>query len=221
MEKINEFTQSQGHGLFWDSEIRECVFGLSPCKNDTKKYDIDSIENKFNSNENVSIKTSSDNGFGCGDILRFYNGDFTKKYTIILIRYKQQGLSKEVKEVIELDYTEDLRNSLFGDVDQSILEEYVNMIKSIPPGRVSQDVKLKYKNLKKEIQKDKNMIININPKVDSKSQRRVQCSISNLDSIIEKHPECLISRNNEPVLRGFTITGKIVSSPRKRNKKLK
>lgn len=65
-----EFTQSQGHGLYWDSEIRESVFKLSPCKNDTKKYDIENTENTFNSNENVSIKTSSSNGFGGGDCLK-------------------------------------------------------------------------------------------------------------------------------------------------------
>jgi hypothetical protein len=60
----NEFTQSQGHGLFWDSEIQNQVFKLEPCKNDTKKYDIDHNENIFNKEENVSIKTSSSDGFG-------------------------------------------------------------------------------------------------------------------------------------------------------------
>ena len=79
---IDDFTQSQAHGLFWDSEIREKVFELPKCKNDTKKYDICSEENKFNSLENISIKTSSNNNIDCGDILRFYNGDFTNKYTI-------------------------------------------------------------------------------------------------------------------------------------------
>ena len=35
---IDDFTQSQSHGLFWDSEIRQRVFGLPECKNDTKKF---------------------------------------------------------------------------------------------------------------------------------------------------------------------------------------
>ena len=34
---IDDFTQSQAHGLFWDSEIREKVFELPKCKNDTKR----------------------------------------------------------------------------------------------------------------------------------------------------------------------------------------
>ena len=87
---IQNFTQSQSHGLYWDNEIRVKVFGLDQCINDTKKYDIDASENKFDPSENVSIKTSSNNNIDCGDILRFFNGDFSKKYTIILIRYTQK-----------------------------------------------------------------------------------------------------------------------------------
>jgi hypothetical protein len=52
---VEDFTQSQSHGLFWDSEIREKVFVLDACKNDTKKYDICCFENKFNPEENISI----------------------------------------------------------------------------------------------------------------------------------------------------------------------
>ena len=55
---IQCFKQSQSHGLFWDSEIREKVFGLSPCINDTTKYDISCDQNKFDDCENISIKTS-------------------------------------------------------------------------------------------------------------------------------------------------------------------
>ena len=219
MDKINEFTQSQGHGLFWDSEIRENIFGLKSCKNDTKKYDIDYYENKFNENENISIKTSSTNGFGCCDILRFYNGDFDKKYTIILLKYRQDGNFKKIKQIIEIDYSEELRNYLFGTVTESILIDYVEFVKSIPPGKVSDEVKKEYKYLKKKLQKEHNMIININPKVDSKNQRRVQCSVLNLDLIIEKFPHFLISKNTGAEIRGISISEKIQSLSRKRNKK--
>jgi hypothetical protein len=75
---IENFTQSQSHGLFWDSEIRNKVFGLNQCINDTKKYDIEAEENKFDPQENISIKTSSNNNIDCGDILRFFSGDFSK-----------------------------------------------------------------------------------------------------------------------------------------------
>lgn len=213
---IDDFTQSQAHGLFWDNYIRENVFGLPKCKNDTKKYDICCEENKFNNRENISIKTSSNNNIDCGDILRFFNGDFTNKYTIILLRYIQLDNIKKIKEIIEIDYTEELRNYLFGSITQDILESYVTFIKSIPHGPVSNDIKNDYKNQKNILQKEYGMHINISPKVDSISQRRVQCSIPKVEQMLEKFPNIVISRTEEPILRGITITSMIQSARRLR-----
>ena len=128
---IKEFTQSQSHGLFWDSEIRVKCFGLPNCINDTTKYDILCSNNKYDSDENISIKTSGSNNIDCGDIIRFYEGDFNKKYTIILLRYKQNGTKKILNEIIEINYNIKLRNILFGSIPKKILECYVEYIKFI------------------------------------------------------------------------------------------
>ena len=218
--KIEAFTQSQSHGLYWDNEIRVKVFGLDQCINDTKKYDIDACENKFDPLENVSIKTSSNNNIDCGDILRFFNGDFTKKYTIILIRYTQKDNYKCVKEIIEIAYTSTLRDHLFGTACQELLQQYVDFIKAIPSGPVTEEIKKEYKMRKCELQKECNMAINISPKVDSKSQRRVQCSIPKLDNLLVQFPEIIISRTSQPVVRNVPISAQILSEPRVRNKKI-
>jgi len=214
---IDDFTQSQAHGLFWDSEIREKVFELPKCKNDTKKYDISCEENKFNNFENISIKTSSNNNIDCGDILRFYNGDFTNKYTIILIRYTQTGEFKKINEIIEIDYNIQLRDYLFGTITEEILTNYVNAIKSIPDGPVNTEIKNTYKKLKNKLQKDYGMNINISPKVDSKKQRRVQCSIPKLNILLDTFTQNIINRTNECKVRGINISSCIKSGPRKRN----
>jgi hypothetical protein len=216
---IEKFTQSQSHGLFWDSEIRVQVFGLSQCINDTKKYDIEAEENKFDHLENISIKTSSNNNIDCGDILRFFNGDFSKKYTIILIRYEQKSDTKCVKEVLEIAYTSWLRDHLFGTINKEVLQQYVDFIKAIPSGPVAEEIKKEYKSRKIELQKDYNMTINISPKVDSKSQRRVQCSIPKVDQLLAQFPEIIISRSIEPIVRNVPIIKEIKSAPRVRNKK--
>jgi hypothetical protein len=218
---VNDFTQSQAHGLFWDSEIREKVFGLSSCKNDTKKYDICCSENKYDIEENISIKTSSNNNIDCGDILRFYNGDFKHKYTIILIRYIQKASQKEIKQIIEINYNEELRNYLFGTITEEILTNYVNFIKNIPKGNVSEEIKKTYKKLKIQLQKTHNMNINISPKVDSKAQRRVQCSITKIDELLKKFSQNIISQSSHAIIRGIAITCCINSEPRKRNPKIK
>jgi hypothetical protein len=218
---IEKFTQSQSHGLFWDSEIRDKVFGLGQCINDTKKYDIEAEENKFDTSENVSIKTSSNNNIDCGDIMRFFNGDFSKKYTIILIRYEQKSDTKCVKEVLEIAYTSELRDHLFGTISGEVLQQYVDFIKAIPSGPVAEEIKKEYKLRKNALQKDYNMAINISPKVDSKSQRRVQCSIPKVDQLLAQFPEIIISKSIEPVVRQVPISAQIKSEPRVRNKKIK
>lgn len=218
---IQNFTQSQSHGLFWDNEIRVQVFGLSQCINDTKKYDIDAEENKFDPLENISIKTSSNNNIDCGDILRFFNGDFTKRYTIILIRYVQKDNHKCVKEIIEIAYTSALRDHLFGSITLDVLQQYVDFVKAIPSGPVAEEIKKEYKLRKSALQKDFNMAINISPKVDSGSQRRVQCSIPKVDNLLAQFPEIVISRSSESVVRNIPITKEIQSAARVRNKKIK
>jgi hypothetical protein len=214
-----EFTQSQGHGLFWDSQIRDIVFNLGVCKNDTKKNDIDAFENKFNSNENVSIKTAAGRGVGFGDIIRFFNQDFTQQNTLLLLCYNQVGGKKTIQEVIEFNMTKEVRDYLFGDLTLDQIQSYVDFVKSIPNGKVSSDVKKQYKNLKKQLTKDFNVKISINPKVDSSSQRRVQCSVSKIDTLLNQFPHLVISRTNSSIVRGVQITESIDSPTRKRNKK--
>lgn len=217
---INAFTQSQAHGLFWDNEIREKVFGLKQCKNDTKKYDIDCYENKFDENENISIKVSGSNNIDCGDILRFYDGDFNKKYTIILLRYKQTSDNvKKLHEIIEINYSQQLRDILFGSIPRDVLENYVSIIKSIPAGTVSDEIKQQYKKAKNTLQKMYNMKINISPKVDSHKQRRVQCSIPKINELFELYPDVIITRNKDSIVRGVQITSEVNSVPRQRYSK--
>lgn len=213
----SKFTQSQSHGLFWDSEIRVKCFGLPSCINDTTKYDISCENNKYNSNENISIKTSCNNNIDCGDILRFYDGDFDKQYTIILLRYNQFENKKKICEILEINYNSKLRDILFGTISKKMIESYVNYIKNIPHGPVPEEIKINYKKCKNKMQKEFNMKINISPKVDSHNQRRVQCSIPKLTQLLELYPEFVIYRTNEPIVRGIAISGEIESGPRIRN----
>ena len=63
------------------------------------------------------------------------------------------------------------------------------------------------------------MHINISPKVDSKTQRRVQCSIPKVNDVLIKFPQNIISRTNKSIIKGIEITSCINSEPRKRIKK--
>jgi hypothetical protein len=99
------------------------------------------------------------------------------------------------------------------------LDGYVQLVKNIPNGPAPAETKKIYKARKNEIQGVHNMRINISPKVDSKNQRRVQCSIPKIDELFEEYPQFIISRTNEPTVRGIQLTSIIASNKRERHKK--
>ena len=213
---LNSKNQSQKHGFLFENEIRSKVFKLDTVSNDTKKYDIDCKENIYNPNENISIKTTGSNNIDCGDILRFFNRDIDIKTTMIIGFYRQVNqYIKQIIDIVEVDYNDKLHRILFGDITLDEISKYVASVKSIPIGKVTNKDYIAVKN---DLQKKYNMYIRISPKVDSKNQRRVQCSIPKIQELLKMYPELIINRTIDGVLivRGIQIDGKISSQRRKR-----
>jgi hypothetical protein len=59
-------------------------------------------------------------------------------------------------------------------------------------------------------------VLRFNPKMDSKSQRRLQCSLPKLSAAVAAHPALLRSSTEEPVLRGAAIPQTVESGQRQR-----
>lgn len=180
------YTQSQGHGFEFENIIRKNVFKLESKKNDTNTFDISKEQNHMDNLENISIKTTGSKTLCMGNILSFFNYDFSSKITIIVLKYKQCDNMKVISKIYEINFNKECFETLFGQLDQNDVENYVKYIKSIPHGQVDMKVREKYKKMKTELQSSSNCKIKINPKVDSKNQRRVQCSISNFEKTLEK-----------------------------------
>ena len=66
---------------------------------------------------------------------------------------------------------------LWGKMNYNQLAEYVDYIKNIPAGREAQQETKTERTVLKNCISDKNALVKIHPKVDSKKQRRVQCSV--------------------------------------------
>lgn len=129
----NNYTQSQCHGFYFENEIRHNMFQLPKTKNDTKTHDILHNENKYNSNETISIKTTNSKMLCLGDMLRFYDYDFEKFiHTIIIIKYTNNNNMNKITEIIQINYTKELHTFLFGTVKREQLLEYNSYVKSIP-----------------------------------------------------------------------------------------
>ena len=181
--------RSQHHGFMYENLIRTLVFLLGEVLNDTNTHDIPRSQNRFDPTENISIKCSGGTRIECADIQRFHGYDFTEKNTIIFIQWGQNtDTTKIIKRIYEINYNQELHTLLFGTITREEINDYVRFVKSIPAGREARSKhNVEYKDRKKKLQDIHNMKAVIHPKVDSRSQRRVQCSFD-----ISKIPEKFI-----------------------------
>ena len=168
----------QAHGNYYEDLKTRQITGLSKVYYDSLK------ENGYTSGMDImkgllsisdySIKTTNGNKIDCGDVLRRRQ---ETDYILVVGVYEQVGDNK----VFHTEYTFYIKpeheQKLWGRMNYNQLAEYVDYIKNIPAGKeAQQETKTERTDLKNCIE-DKNALVKIHPKVDSKKQRRVQCSV--------------------------------------------
>ena len=168
----------QAHGNYYEDLKTRQITGLSKVEYDALK------ENGYTSGMDImkglmsaydySIKTTNGNKIDCGDILRRRQ---ETDYNLVVGVYAQC----EDNKVFHTEYTFYIRpeheQKLWGRMNYNQLAEYVNYIKNIPAGKKAQQETKTERTLLKNCVSDKNALVKIHPKVDSKKQRRVQCSV--------------------------------------------
>ena len=168
----------QAHGNYYEDLKTRQITGLS-------KVDYDALkENGYTSGMDImkgllsisdySIKTTNGNKIDCGDVLRRRQ---ETDYNLVVGCYSQVGENK----VFHTEYTFYIKpeheQKLWGRMNYNLLAEYVNYIKNIPAGKKAQQETKTERTVLKNCISDKNALVKIHPKVDSKKQRRVQCSV--------------------------------------------
>ena len=123
---------------------------------------------------NASIKTTGNNTICCSDILRMMKHN---DYRLIVGCYNQVG-DQKIFHTQPNDYL-----TLWGDMDFQRVELFVNYVKSIPEGAEARDNSKIVRDSLQESASCNKALYSINPKVDSKKQRRVQCSLK-LDELL-------------------------------------
>ena len=179
----------QAHGNYYEDLKTKQITGLSKDEYDALKESgytsgMD-IEKGLLSAYDYSIKTSKGNKVDCGDILhRRQETD----YNLVVGCYSQVGDNK----VFYSEYTFYIRpeheRTLWGRMNYNQLAEYVDYIKNIPAGKEAQQETKTERTVLKNCIEDKNALMKIHPKVDSKKQRRVQCSLKMSDLIKARIP---------------------------------
>jgi hypothetical protein len=210
-------TESQAHGFIWERDILQNVFQAPPQQSYTSIFDLPAEHNPLVDGENISIKAFGANTIDLGDAMRIFNYEQVPSVTLIAIRYTQlTPQTKRIRDIYELRMGgPDAHAILFGRVTRDDISQLVQMLRAIPPGAGNEALRQAV-HAKKEELNNKSGVIRFNPKMDSGSQRRLQCSIPNLSGIVEQHPSLLISHTNAAAVRGQPITATIHSAPRQR-----
>lgn len=211
--------QSQESGFKFENLIKSYIFNLPEDINNTDLHDIPKEKNIFNKNENISIKSTLSNTIYCGDIINFYNYNFNEINTIILIKYFQNNKRKQIEKIYEIDYNKNMFELLFGNLPIQEIQTYIEKIKNIPKNINNEDAKkyFDYINEKNILKNKYNQKIQINPKIDSKQQRRVQCSITNFPDLLKEFIIYESSKERPNLIREKEIPLYIMSGKRKRN----
>tara|TARA_R100000231_G_scaffold1525_1_gene2589 strand:- start:1008 stop:1613 length:606 start_codon:yes stop_codon:yes gene_type:complete len=179
----------QAHGNYYeDLKIKELT-GFSKEEYDSLKDNgytssMDIVKG-LHSDKDVSIKTAKGKKVDCGDILRRRS---ETEYDIIIGLYNQVGDTKVFHTEYTFHITPDIEQKLWGKMNYNLLLEYVDYIKSIPSGKQAQQETKAERTILKNCIADKKAQMKIHPKVDSKKQRRVQCSF-NIDKLIKSGVE--------------------------------
>lgn len=207
---------SQSHGFVWEEEVIR-AYGLDPSslKGYTRAHDIPADRNTHAPGVNVSIKTAGGKSVDMGDVLRIWNetAPGAQPLQLIVLFYTQGGVTqddttKTLRGISTVDLT-GRQADLFGYVSKEELEAYVASVKAIPPGELTAEAREVYRGAASKLNA-KMGYLHVRPKVDSKNQRRVQCSFPNF-------PAFLPSMDESCTINGVQIMKTIQSGRRLRN----
>lgn len=205
---------NQDFGFIIDSEVVTNVFN-APRGAYTSIHDVPKEHNKFDKDENVSIKSVSEKGSpGMGSALRIWDYAPTEKHTAIIVVYVQRGDRKVITRVVEISL--DDKVALFGSLTRADIVRLDDLIRSVPHGQISAELHTQMHTLKKELNA-RSGLIKFNPKVDKHTQRRLQCSLPKVSELVFNARHLVKSDVASATVRGVAIVDSAVSGPRVRN----
>ena len=204
----------QAHGFTWEKEILAARYGATAESlgkiSYTSKYDLPAEHNPADPTLNVSIKASgSKSKVDMGDALRIYDAVSSgERVHMWVVNYKQEGEAKKAQGLTCVDLT-GAKKELFGDLTRDDVAAVDSRVKAIPKGAAPDAAtKDSYKSMSKASNERSGAVI-LNPKVDSKAQRRLQCSFNHFDSFVEANPSRILEKAQPDFL-----TAELKSGPR-------
>jgi hypothetical protein len=208
----------QRHGVVFEDSVVKAITGFSKAEYQTKLdhayFASMDVVKGIESEVNYSIKVSKGRDIGCAHILRFIDHCRDTEFTMVVGVWQQ--VSPTVKRytcIYEFDITPDHYNLVWANVDKETVSKFVDYVKSIPHGPEGQRAHKKlWKQRRREIYDTYGQgLCQIDAKIDSKKQRRVQGRFRIKDLIAAK---AITHRQYDKEYRGIQLPYEQASGPR-------
>lgn len=204
----------QQHGLVFERWINDTFFDGYRPPGYTQKWDIPAAVNSAHGGLPVNPKAVKYGApVGLGDALQQF--DINEPFILILGYWRQTGGEKRFVNLTAVTVTPEQWRRLWGPVTRADLEQLDALIK---------DRSLDYREARKRAQAMKRTtpftqsILVLNPKIDSKGQRRLQCSLRFKDVFKHLAPDADPGEQAKPELWGVPYPAPLDSRPRSFNR---
>lgn len=158
----------------------------------------------------TSIKTTKSDVVELADARKFWKVD--ESYRLLVAKYNQNGGVKNFHTLYEFIITKEEHDKLLGDVTYQEVEDFHNALLSYGKGH---HVAARIFAKQKKATLISRSIAQLNQKIDSKTQRRLQCSVK-LDKLLANIKEQSV---HDKFYRSIGINLAIESGSREFNKK--
>lgn len=203
----------QRHGLVFEQWVRDTFFeGYQP-PGYTQRWDIPAEANRKHGGVPVNPKLAKHGtAVDLGDALRQF--EIGEPFILVIGFWQQDGSHKRVVNLLAPEVSPQLWRELWGPVTLADLRKLDDLVK---------DRRRPVKELRKLAQQMKSSppftqaVIQVNPKIGSDGQRRLQCSIRFRDVFRHLAPGADPAPQARPALWGVEFPGPIASLPRSRN----
>jgi len=200
----------QSHGLVFEAWVRDEFFAGYRPPSYTQKWDIPAAINKTHGGVPVNPKaTKYGTPVDLGDALRQF--DIAEPFILVIGYWRQEGDEKRFVNIVAPRLDPAAWKKLWGPVTRADLEKLDALIK---------DRSLDYREARARAQAMKQSapfnrsVIVLNPKIDSKTQRRLQCSLRFEDVFKLLSPEADAKPQDRPTLWGVEFPSTVTSKPR-------
>lgn len=200
----------QQHGLVFEQWVRDTFFDGYRPRSYTQKWDIPAAANTRFGSVPVNPKAIK---YGApvdlGDALRQWKID--EPWILVVGFWQQQGNEKRFVNIIAPRITPEQWRKLWHPITLADLERLDAVVKdkSLTPDQ-ARAAALKIKNAPPFTQS----VIVVNPKIDSKTQRRLQCSLRFEDAFKHLVPGGNREPQEQPALWGVAFPHALTSPPR-------